>query len=182
MIFADPPYFLSNDGITCSSGKAVSVNKGDWDKIENFEGKHAFNRRWIGLCRRTLKPNGTLWISGTLHNIYSVGWALEQERFKIINNKSSSKNIRPKSPFICWNVLFRRRRERERLFWTHFAVLRQRVSPANDWDETISALTATSNICSCLSNDSKTNAHANFSPMVCNLPIVHKRIWLLHGF
>ena len=95
MIFADPPYFLSNDGITCSSGKAVSVNKGDWDKIENLEEKHAFNRRWIRLCRRVLKQNGTLWISGTLHNIYSVGWALEQEGFKIINNITWQKTNPP---------------------------------------------------------------------------------------
>lgn len=86
MIFADPPYFLSNDGITCSAGKAVSVNKGDWDKINSVEEKHNFNRQWIGMCRRVLKPNGTIWISGTLHNIYSVGLALEQEGFKIINN------------------------------------------------------------------------------------------------
>lgn len=85
MIFADPPYFLSKDGITCSAGKAVSVNKGDWDKIESVEEKHDFNRQWIRLCRHVLKPNGTIWISGTLHNIYSVGLALEQEGFKIIN-------------------------------------------------------------------------------------------------
>lgn len=86
MIFADPPYFLSNDGMTCSAGRAVSVNKGDWDRIEGAEEKHKFNRQWIRMCRRVLKPNGTIWISGTLHNIYSVGLALEQEGFKIINN------------------------------------------------------------------------------------------------
>ena len=95
MIFADPPYFLSNDGITCSAGKAVSVNKGDWDKIESVEEKHDFNRRWIGMCRRVLKPNGTIWISGTLHNIYSVGLALEQEGFKIINNITWQKTNPP---------------------------------------------------------------------------------------
>lgn len=90
MIFADPPYFLSNGGITCSSGKVASVNKGawdDWSKVENFfENKHDFNRQWLRLCKRVLKPNGTLWVSGTLHNIYSVGMALEQEGFKILNN------------------------------------------------------------------------------------------------
>ncbi len=95
MIFADPPYFLSNDGITCSAGKAVSVNKGDWDKIAGVAEKHAFNRRWIRLCRRVLKPNGTIWISGTLHNIYSVGLALEQEGFKIINNITWQKTNPP---------------------------------------------------------------------------------------
>lgn len=95
MIFADPPYFLSNDGISCSAGKAVSVNKGDWDKIEGVEEKHKFNRRWIKLCRKVLKSNGSIWISGTLHNIYSVGLALEQEEFKIINNITWQKTNPP---------------------------------------------------------------------------------------
>ena len=95
MIFADPPYFLSNDGITCQSGRMVSVNKGEWDKIESFEEKHKFNRKWIKLCKRVLKPNGTIWISGTYHNIYSIGAALEQEGFKIINNITWKKTNPP---------------------------------------------------------------------------------------
>jgi len=86
MIFADPPYFLSSDGISCSGGKMVSVNKGDWDKSISIEEKHKFNRKWIKLCYQALKDNGTIWISGTMHNIYSIGMALEQEGFKIINN------------------------------------------------------------------------------------------------
>ena len=87
MIFADPPYFLSNDGITCHAGQMVSVNKGNWDKVSSVAEKHNFNRKWIRLCRDILVPNGTIWISGTLHNIYSIGMALEQEGFKIINGK-----------------------------------------------------------------------------------------------
>lgn len=86
MIFADPPYFLSDDGISCSGGKMVSVNKGEWDKSISVEEKHKFNRKWIRLCYQVLKDNGTIWISGTMHNIYSIGMALEQEGFKIINN------------------------------------------------------------------------------------------------
>ena len=86
MIFADPPYFLSGDGITCSGGKMVSVNKGDWDKKKNLDEKHKFNRKWIRLCYKILKDDGTIWISGTMHNIYSIVMALEQEGFKIINN------------------------------------------------------------------------------------------------
>ena len=86
MIFADPPYFLSDDGISCSGGKMVSVNKGAWDKSISIEEKHKFNRKWIRLCYQILKDNGTIWISGTMHNIYSIGMALEQEGFKIINN------------------------------------------------------------------------------------------------
>ncbi len=86
MIFADPPYFLSGDGITCSGGKMTSVNKGEWDKKIDIKEKHNFNRKWIKLCYKILKDNGTIWISGTMHNIYSIGMALEQEGFKIINN------------------------------------------------------------------------------------------------
>lgn len=86
MIFADPPYFLSGDGISCSSGKMVSVNKGEWDKKISIKEKHNFNRKWIRLCKEVLKDDGTIWISGTMHNIYSIGTALEEEGFKIINN------------------------------------------------------------------------------------------------
>lgn len=100
LIFADPPYLLSNDGITCNGGKMVSVNKGAWDKIDlkngnSIENKHKFNRKWIRACKRVLKPNGSIWISGTLHNIYSIGMALEQEGFKIINNITWQKTNPP---------------------------------------------------------------------------------------
>ena len=63
MIFADPPYFLSNDGITCHSGKMVSVNKGKWDKYLSVKDKHEFNKKWIHECYRILKDSGTIWIS-----------------------------------------------------------------------------------------------------------------------
>jgi len=86
MIFADPPYFLSNDGITCKSGKMVSVNKGDWDKKDNIDEIHEFNTLWIKEARRILTEDGTIWISGTYHNIYSLGMALQQMDFKILNN------------------------------------------------------------------------------------------------
>lgn len=86
MIFADPPYFLSGDGISCSAGKMVSVKKGAWDEKINIKEKHKFNKKWIRLCKEILKDDGTIWISGTMHNIYSIGMALEEEGFKIINN------------------------------------------------------------------------------------------------
>lgn len=95
MIFADPPYFLSSDGITCSGGKMVSVNKGEWDKALSIKEKHKFNKKWIKECYRILKDNGTIWISGTLHNIYSIGMALEEEEFKIINNITWQKTNPP---------------------------------------------------------------------------------------
>lgn len=86
MIFADPPYFLSSGGVSCHSGKQVSVNKGDWDETMSPEDILKFNRRWLRNCRRVLKENGTIWISGTLHNIYSIGVALTLEGYSIINN------------------------------------------------------------------------------------------------
>lgn len=86
MIFADPPYFLSGTGITCHSGKMVSVKKADWDEKIDIEEKIKFNRSWIKLCKGILVDSGTLWISGTFHNIYTIGVALELEGFTIINN------------------------------------------------------------------------------------------------
>lgn len=95
MIFADPPYFLSNGGISCQSGRQVSVNKGSWDEGFTLEQKHDFNRAWIRKCRRLLKPTGTIWISGTMHNIFSIGMALEQEGYKILNNITWQKKNPP---------------------------------------------------------------------------------------
>jgi site-specific DNA-methyltransferase (adenine-specific) len=86
MIFADPPYFLSNGGITCHAGKMVSVHKGDWDKSQGAEENHNFNREWLMRCQRVLKPNGTIWVSGTHHVIFSVGFAMQQLGFKILND------------------------------------------------------------------------------------------------
>lgn len=86
MIFADPPYFLSGNGITCQGGKMAIVNKAKWDAKINVKEKHQFNKEWIRKCKRILKDNGTIWISGTMHNIYSIGLALEEEGFRIINN------------------------------------------------------------------------------------------------
>ena len=80
-----PPYFLSNGGISVQSGKQVSVNKGDWDKSRGFEKDNEFNRKWLGLCRDKLKEDGTIWISGTYHNIFSVAQMLNELNFRILN-------------------------------------------------------------------------------------------------
>lgn len=85
MIFADPPYFLSNDGISVQAGKIVSVNKGEWDRGGTPDEINDFNKRWIGLCRDKLKEDGTIWISGTYHNIFSVANSLTELGFKILN-------------------------------------------------------------------------------------------------
>ena len=86
LIFADPPYFLSNGGITCRAGRMVKVDKGAWDKSSGPEVNHEFNRAWISRCQRLLKPNGTLWVSGTHHVIYSAGFAMQQLGMKILND------------------------------------------------------------------------------------------------
>lgn len=86
MIFADPPYFLSNDGITCQNGKMVKVNKGDWDKSQGSALNHAFNLDWLSRCQKLLKPNGTLWVTGTQHVIYSLGFGMQQLGMRILNN------------------------------------------------------------------------------------------------
>lgn len=84
-IFADPPYFLSNGGISVQSGKIVSVNKGDWDKGKSQQEIMNFNMEWLSLCREKLKDNGTIWISGTYHNIFSVANCLTELGYKILN-------------------------------------------------------------------------------------------------
>jgi len=86
MIFADPPYFLSNDGIVCKSGKMASVNKGEWDRSKGFDENLSFIERWLSGCYRVLKDSGTIWISGTLHIIYEIGFLLEKLGFKILND------------------------------------------------------------------------------------------------
>lgn len=86
MIFADPPYNLSNDGFTCQSGKRVSVNKGAWDKSKGIETDFEFHKNWLAACKRVLKPEGTIWISGTYHSIYACGFALQVLGYHLLND------------------------------------------------------------------------------------------------
>lgn len=85
LIFADPPYFLSNDGLSIQSGKIVSVNKGDWDKGCGIDEIDKFNIKWLALAKDTLTDNGSVMISGTYHNIFSIGRALQKLDYKILN-------------------------------------------------------------------------------------------------
>ena len=85
-IWTDPPYLLSNDGITCVGGRMVSVNKGDWDRSQGLEADHEFNVTWTAEAYRVLKPTGTIWVSGTLHVYPSVGMALRQNGFRLLND------------------------------------------------------------------------------------------------
>lgn len=89
MIFADPPYNLSNNGFTCHAGKRVSVNKGEWDKSRGVTEDFNFHNQWLQACRRILKDNGTLWVSGTYHSIYACGFALQHQGWHLLND-------------ICW--------------------------------------------------------------------------------
>ena len=89
LIFADPPYNLSNDGFTCHAGRRVSVNKGQWDKSKGIEQDYEFHYNWIEACRRVLKEDGSLWVSGTYHSIYACGFALQSQGWHLLNE-------------ICW--------------------------------------------------------------------------------
>ncbi|MCD8296803.1 MAG: site-specific DNA-methyltransferase [Prevotella sp.] len=85
MIFADPPYFLSNGGKKIQGNKIVPVDKGEWDKIKSSDTIDSFNQEWIQACKPLLKYDGTIWVCGTFHNIYSVEKCLKDEGFQIIN-------------------------------------------------------------------------------------------------
>ena len=85
-IWTDPPYFLSNDGVTCVAGRRVKVNKGEWDRSHGIELDHQFNRDWLAACYRILKPEGTIWVTGTLHVYLSVGMAMLQLGYRILND------------------------------------------------------------------------------------------------
>ncbi len=86
LIVADPPYFLSNGGMTCHSGKRALVDKGKWDVPGSVEENHQFNLLWLKECQRLLKPNGALWVSGTMHAIFSIGFAMQQLGYKLLND------------------------------------------------------------------------------------------------
>lgn len=88
MIFADPPYNLSNGGFTVHAGKRVSVNKGSWDKSNGFKDDYNFHYSWLKECKRLLRPNGTIWVSGTYHSIYQCGHALQALGYHILNDIS----------------------------------------------------------------------------------------------
>ena len=94
-IFADPPYFLSNGGISVQSGKQVCVDKGDWDKGGTPEYIYEFNRKWLSLCRSKLKDDGTIWISGTHHNIHVVMRCLQELGYKVLNTITWQKSDPP---------------------------------------------------------------------------------------
>lgn len=86
MFFTDQPYFLPKGCITCHSGKMANVNKGKWDKSNGKDENHKFNLAWLSKYQNLLKPNGTIWVSGTHHVIYSVDYTMRQLGMKTLNN------------------------------------------------------------------------------------------------
>lgn len=95
MIFADPPYFLSNNGMTCKSGRMASVNKGDWDISKGYEKDYEFHRAWMNACDRVLSDSGTIWISGTYHNIHQLVHIISLNNYHVINEITW---LKPNSP------------------------------------------------------------------------------------
>ncbi|MGA9522080.1 MAG: site-specific DNA-methyltransferase [Myxococcaceae bacterium] len=85
LVFADPPYFLSNGGFTCKAGKRAPVGKGGWDESRGVELDHEFTMEWLKACKRVLKPTGTIWVSGTQHVIFNVGFAMQRLGYKLLN-------------------------------------------------------------------------------------------------
>lgn len=130
VIFADPPYFLSNGGTTCSGGERVSVDKGDWDRSQGLERDHAFNRRWLELSQRALKPDGTIWVSGTMHVIFSVGFAMQELGFKLLNDITWEKpNPPPNMGCRCFThstetIIWAARSERSAYYFDYEAMKR----------------------------------------------------------
>jgi len=85
MIFADPPYFLSKKGTRKINGTWKSFDKGDWDRATTQDNINTFNKKWLSACRNALKENGTIFVTGTYHNIFSVATCMVELGYKILN-------------------------------------------------------------------------------------------------
>ncbi len=85
LLFADPPYNLSNGGTTCQGGKRVSVDKGKWDASHGVGEDHDFHTAWLQEAQRVLKPSGTIFVSGTQHVIFSIGFAMQSMGYHLLN-------------------------------------------------------------------------------------------------
>lgn len=95
MIFADPPYNLSNGGTTCQNGRRASVDKGEWDRSAGLEEDHTFHKEWLAACLHVLKPTGTIWVSGTHHAIFSLGYAMQTLGYHMLNTITWTKTNAP---------------------------------------------------------------------------------------
>ena len=87
VIIADPPYFLSNGGVTNRGGRQVKVDKGAWDKVTSkYQSSENFNDIFLKEAKRLLKPDGTIWVFGTMHNIFEIGYLMKKHDYRILNN------------------------------------------------------------------------------------------------
>jgi len=137
MIFADPPYNLSNGGFTVYAGRRASVNKGDWDKSQGLEKDFEFQKAWISACRRVLKPGGTIWISGTYHSIYQCGFALQLAGYKILNDvawfkPNASPNLSGRFFAASHETLIWARKDPEAKHYFDYELMKER-----DWPEDV---------------------------------------------
>lgn len=85
MIFANPPYFLSKGCSLQINGIWKNFEKGEWDRERDFEAIKAFNYKWLSAYRKVLKDDGTIWVCGTYHNIFSVASCMVELGYKILN-------------------------------------------------------------------------------------------------
>jgi modification methylase len=87
VVFADPPYNLQLDGdLHRPDQSKVDAVDDHWDQFESFAAYDAFTRAWLLACRRVLKPNGTIWVIGSYHNIFRVGSAMQDLGFWLLND------------------------------------------------------------------------------------------------
>lgn len=86
-IFADPPYNLQLGGeLLRPDHSQVDAVNDDWDKFADFATYDAFTKAWLGEAKRVLRPNGSLWVIGSYHNIFRVGAILQDLGFWIMND------------------------------------------------------------------------------------------------
>jgi len=87
LVFADPPYNLQLQGnLKRPDDSRVAAVDDDWDKFASFSAYDDFTRAWLTACRRAMKPNGTLWVIGSYHNIFRVGALIQDLGFWILND------------------------------------------------------------------------------------------------
>ena len=93
MVFADPPYNLQlKRELHRPNNSKVDAVDDDWDQFESFAAYDQFSRNWLAAARRVLKPDGTLWVIGSYHNIFRVGTALQDLGYWMLNDVIWRKN------------------------------------------------------------------------------------------
>lgn len=135
MVFADPPYNLSNGGFSVHAGKRVIVDKGDWDKSKGFLNDYEFHYNWMEAVKRILKPHGTLWVSGTYHSIYKCGHALQSLDYHILNDISwfkpnASPNLSGRFFTASHETLIWARKEKKAKHFFNYKLMKE-----GDWPE-----------------------------------------------